>query len=400
MIKILAKNRSMCDTMKILTIANVPPNPNSGASGTVWNINIALRKLGHRVDEIWEEQLGPKKIQHGNLHLILEQPQAFRREVMKATSRENYDVIVIDQPQAYLAVKALKKNGFQGLIVNRSHGIELRAYEIVSQWHRLLHVPENKFPRNLISPILRVLLKRQWPILVNNVDQFLVSTTLDREYLKKHLGVEENKIITLSQGMSQTYFETDSPSMSKERLQKLIFVGQPAFFKGVHILVKVVANLLQQYKAMTFTALTTPEGEEFFKASIPKSCHHRLFFPGWMNEKELIETLDEHGIFLFTSFFEGFGKAPFEAMARGLCIVVSDEGGMHDLVVDGQNGYLAEVGKVTDFTKKVSTLVNNDSLAKQISRNAIQTAKQLTWDQYATKLANILLDRVGNNIVV
>ena len=96
--------------LRILTVADFPPNPDSGAAGTVFATNVALRGLGHEVDEIWSDQLGPRKIAHGNLHSLVEQPQACRREVIKATANKKYDVIMISQPQGYLAAKAMRKD--------------------------------------------------------------------------------------------------------------------------------------------------------------------------------------------------------------------------------------------------------------------------------------------------
>ena len=77
--------------MRILTVANVPPDPNSGAAGTVYHTNEALRELGHKVDAIWHDRLGPRRLRHGNLHSLLEQPRAYRREILKAVAANEFD---------------------------------------------------------------------------------------------------------------------------------------------------------------------------------------------------------------------------------------------------------------------------------------------------------------------
>ena len=41
--------------LRILVGADVSPDPNAGASGTVWQMNEALRRRGNQVDEIWAE---------------------------------------------------------------------------------------------------------------------------------------------------------------------------------------------------------------------------------------------------------------------------------------------------------------------------------------------------------
>ena len=83
--------------LRILVGADVPPDPNAGASGTVWQMNQALRRLGHHVDEIWQHDLG-RRIRHGNLHYVLELPRTYRREVRKRLQDQEYDVIELSQP--------------------------------------------------------------------------------------------------------------------------------------------------------------------------------------------------------------------------------------------------------------------------------------------------------------
>ncbi len=62
--------------LRILVGADVPPDLNPGASGTVLQTNLALRELGHHVDEIWADDLG-RRIRHGNLHYAFELPRAY-----------------------------------------------------------------------------------------------------------------------------------------------------------------------------------------------------------------------------------------------------------------------------------------------------------------------------------
>ena len=57
-------------TLKILMMADLPPNADSGAAGTEYQTMEALRRLGHEVDAVWADSL-PHRIGHGNLHYCL-----------------------------------------------------------------------------------------------------------------------------------------------------------------------------------------------------------------------------------------------------------------------------------------------------------------------------------------
>src|SRR5262249_43903224 len=91
--------------MRILLMADVPRDPNSGAAGTEVQTAEALRALGHEVDEVWAPQLG-RRIAHGNLHYLFELPRTYRREMKRALTAKRYDVIHVNQPHGYLAAKS------------------------------------------------------------------------------------------------------------------------------------------------------------------------------------------------------------------------------------------------------------------------------------------------------
>ena len=64
--------------MKILCMANVAPNPNSGAAGTEFQTIKALRELGHTVDDVWTDELS-HHLGHFNLYNLLELPSGLQK---------------------------------------------------------------------------------------------------------------------------------------------------------------------------------------------------------------------------------------------------------------------------------------------------------------------------------
>jgi len=104
-----------------------------------------------------------------------------------------------------------------------------------------------------------------------------------------------------------------------------------------------------------------------------------------MPQDKLVHVYDEHGIFLFPSFFEGFGKAPLEAMARGMVVVASCTGGMRDIIRDGETGRLIEPGQVNAFVDAIETLQLQSDQAQQMSMAAAAAARQYSWDRVASE---------------
>jgi glycosyltransferase involved in cell wall biosynthesis len=114
-----------------------------------------------------------------------------------------------------------------------------------------------------------------------------------------------------------------------------------------------------------------------------------------MAQDKLIQLYDRNGIFLFPSFFEGFGKVVLEAMSRGLCVVAADNGGAHDLIVSGVNGILTPTGNIESMTKACEELHNCWDAAIRISRAAAESARAYSWERVARETITFYENRLG-----
>ena len=110
--------------------------------------------------------------------------------------------------------------------------------------------------------------------------------------------------------------------MDEGRLRRVLHVAQFAFFKAPTITAG----------AMNLLARAEPDLQFTWVCDLTPEANRRAEILHWTTQDALRDIYDRHGIFLFPSFFEGFGKAFLEAMSRGLCVVASDVGGMHDLI--------------------------------------------------------------------
>ena len=372
--------------MRILTIANVPPDPDSGAAGTVYHTNSALRELGHEVDEVWQAELGTPVITHGNLHALLEQPFRYRAAVKSLLKRDRYDVIQISQPQGYLAAKWLKANGFQGVTINRSHGLELAVNAIVPYWHKKLKVPESSFPRSLLTPAIRYLLSLQWPAAVNYFDGVVLPSGMDYDELVRRFPVHRDKCICIHHGVGKALAESEPPPLTSERAMRLLYVGQYAFVKGYPILTRVLEQSLRKHPALTCTWITGKAGHAEVLREIPADLQGRVRLREWVKHEALQDVYDQHGIFLFPSFFEGAGKAALEAMSRRMYVISSDVGAMRDYAKESGGCILCPTGDVDAFCRSIDECIDDVDEASRIADKGYRMAKTKTWKRCAEQL--------------
>jgi glycosyltransferase involved in cell wall biosynthesis len=351
--------------MRILFLADLPRDPHSGAAGTEVRTVEALKRLGHEVDEVWREDL-PHRIRHWNLHYAVELPRAMRDEVAKCLGRD-YDAVHANQPHAWRAAKLWRAAKQRGVFVHRSHGFELHVDEVRRRW---LREEERPLLRRAASAALAPLVARNAVQIARWADGHIVSASLDADFLHERLRVPRERIAVIPQGLSAEYLATPAPPPDAARLRRVLYVGQYAPIKAP----EVVAAAMRALDGYERTWVCAREHHETVRALLGSAEVELL---DWMPAAELVRVYDRHGVFLFPSYFEGFGKAFLEAMSRGLVVVATDVGGMRDLIEDGVNGFLIAPGDAEALAARAR------QASAEMGARAAETAKAHTWDRVA-----------------
>lgn len=83
-------------------------------------------------------------------------------------------------------------------------------------------------------------------------------------------------------------------------------------------------------------------------------------------------------IFVLSSFFEGFPNVLCEAMYAGLpCIATACQSGPRDLIQDGENGLLVEVGNIHEMAEKLDLLMNSEKKRESLGKEAYKRILRL-----------------------
>lgn len=108
------------------------------------------------------------------------------------------------------------------------------------------------------------------------------------------------------------------------------------------------------------------------------------------DRKDISEILLFSDIFVFPSFYEGFGIALIEAMASGLPVIASNIDVLKELIDNNINGILIEKGDHRKLAETISGLIDNIELRHYLGRNAREKAIKLSDPiRYTKKLEDI-----------
>lgn len=380
--------------LRILMMADTPADPDRGAAGTEVQTARALRSLGHEVDNIWSDDLG-RKIEHGNLHLLLELPRTYERAAIRALQKKPYDVVHVNQPHGFRAARAVHRLSPRTVFIHRSHGLELHVEETLAPWRERFGDDRRGATRRAASSMISPFLARHSRLIAREADGHIVSSTLDAEYLAGTMRVDRAKIAVIPQAAPDDYVTTPALPMSADRLRRVLHVGQFAFVKAPMITAEAMNRMAAADPNVRFTWVCDRASHGDVRALLRSDTNELLELVHWTSQAALREIYDAHGLFLFPSFFEGFGKAFLEAMSRGLCVVASDAGGMHDVIEHGRNGCLVPAGDAVALADAALAMAREPERAETMSVAAATTARQYTWARVARECTSFYESRLG-----
>lgn len=367
---------------RILHVANAEPTPDSGASGTDLAGVDALRSVGHLVTALWANDL-PRRIRHHNLHYVFELPRVIETVVADYLSREQFDIVQVTQPHGFLAARLLASRFPNVRFVHRSHGFEPLVHAVMQTVPDQNVAPPRAPWRRAGSAVLNALLHRNYRGICRYADGHLVSAAPCKHYLADVCGVPTNRIAAVPQGIPAEFVEGAS-AVNAGRLARVLHVGQFAPVKAPRVLVATVTELLRRDASLEFTWVCARQHHELARSLFHPREHQRVAFKDWMPQEALRSVYDSHGLFLFPSYFEGFGKVFLEAMSRGLVVVASDVGGMQSVIRSGIDGVTVPPGNADEFVEAASHLLASPSIAFAMSKAAIESARRLDWIRFAT----------------
>jgi glycosyltransferase involved in cell wall biosynthesis len=95
----------------------------------------------------------------------------------------------------------------------------------------------------------------------------------------------------------------------------------------------------------------------------------RVVFIGKVRETQ--EVLEISDLFVLPSETESFGLAALEAMAMGVPVISSNTGGIPEVNINGETGFMSEVGDVEDMAKNAIYILEDEDRKKRFGENAL-----------------------------
>jgi len=171
----------------------------------------------------------------------------------------------------------------------------------------------------------------------------------------------------------------------------ICYVGRLELRKGIIEWVDAAVNVAKAHPTVSFdfygsdTFLGNGEGNdarrsvlEFLRARIPGSMLPRFRFNGRRSRAQLIESLAGVSVAVVPSRWENFPYTCIEAMSTGLPVLVSPNGGMAELITDGESGWVAQDGTAAGLEAALlRVLASSPGLREAMGRRAANVVRSI-----------------------
>lgn len=227
----------------------------------------------------------------------------------------------------------------------------------------------------------------------NRAEINLCTSMSTRKYLQSE-GIE--RVHLWPQGVDTERFAPNKASKwwrdrlsgghSNENL--LVFVGRLAPEKGISRLKKIFEKLPGTRLAIVGDGPARRDLENEF-AGTP------TVFPGLLLGEELAAAYASADAFVFPSTTETLGMAMIEALASGLPVIAAGGGASHEVVTDGEDGFLYEPGDDDDLIKAARRIFEEDGLRERLSEKARRSAEGRDWATSTRTLRSCYEEAIG-----
>ena len=177
----------------------------------------------------------------------------------------------------------------------------------------------------------------------------------------------------------------------------LLCVGNLQRRKNQSGLIKAYESLIQAHpehrQDLVFVGKDTDQSAEIRDLARQSSVKDRIHFTGFVPDEILPALYNASDLFVFPSFYEGFGIPLLEAMACGRPIACSNRTAMPE--VAGKTAVLFDPGSMQSIGQALHDMLVNLDLCQKLGEAGLHRSRSFSWDATATTVLDVYREVAG-----
>jgi len=193
------------------------------------------------------------------------------------------------------------------------------------------------------------------------------------------------RVVTVPNGIDLTEWQPSpaEPDSRQSRDPLIVFVGRLEWEKGIHVLIDA-ASLVDAASSVRFTIAGTGTRVEHLREQA--SDNPAIEFVGPVADAEVRGLYSRAAAVVVPSLYEPFGLVALEAAAVGAPLIVSDTGGLAEIVTTGRTGLVVPANDPVALAGAIDSVIADPAAAR---RRAVALSSELpdrfAWSRIAER---------------
>ena len=248
----------------------------------------------------------------------------------------------------------------------------------------------------------------EW-MLTYESSEVIVNSHYMKNELQRLFGLPYEKINVVPNGVNLTLFndvEKDYDfrrrfAMDNDKI--ILFMGRLVYEKGITTLISAMPKILSNYHDAKLIIAGKGGMIDELRAQVNYlGLGNKVYFTGYLGSKDVQKMYKCADVAVFPSTYEPFGIVALEGMLSGTPVVVSDVGGLNEIVEHGVNGMKSYAGNANSLADSILSLLFNPDLCAKVTKNAKEKVKkEYNWTKiteethfaYEKAIAETMADR-------
>ena len=230
----------------------------------------------------------------------------------------------------------------------------------------------------------------EW-MLTYESSEVIVNSNYMKSELQRLFGLPFEKINVVPNGVNPSNFVYNDVdydfrrqyAMDNEKI--ILFMGRLVYEKGVQHLIGAMPKILEHYH----DAKLVIAGKGGMLGELQNEVNslglgNKVYFTGHLSPKQVQKMYKCADVAVFPSTYEPFGIVAIEAMLSGVPTVVTDIGGLNEIVEHGVTGMKSYAGNSNSLADSILALLFDKKLCDTVVKNAKQKVKTTyNWTKIA-----------------
>jgi len=261
-----------------------------------------------------------------------------------------------------------------------------------------------KMPETVGDQYLKIF-NEKFPSIIPLCDGIITVSQYSKEDIIKAFNYPREKIYVTYLASEDIYKPYDK-ALSKSIIKKnysitgdyILYIGGFSPRKNILGLLESFSMLLPKLKKDIKLVIAGSKGKSYdiyMKRVQDLQIEDKVIFPGFISMDNMPFMYNACELFVYPSFYEGFGLPPIEAMACGVPVIASNVTSIPEIVKDST--LLVNPYDINDLSKKMYDVLFDNDLRQGLITKGLKRASTLTWEHTAAATLNayksILLNR-------